>query len=532
MAKNAIALRSVSAAAVIGLSLGLGATGAVAQEGGQPAGTAAPAGNAATINQETGTLTIHKKANPETTGTPTGEVDPNVSGTPLDGVGFTFFKIDAVNLNTNAGLAAAANLDARNFTLANGQVAGATKYGEEQKTNAAGEIKLSDLPIGAYYVVETTPKDGFAPASPFIAFVPMTKGNTADGGTEWNYDVHAYPKNYQSRAEKAVEDTNKQVGQDITFSITGDVPGGLDPVNGLTKFSFVDDLDEAKVAYKTGETTKVEILGANGEVLTALAAGDFTVNHTEATQNLEVTLTDAGLKKFNDGYKTTGKKLRLSFDVTVNAHGELANKATVISNNGTGGGDTTDTTTPTNETKSYWANVKIVKKDAEDANVNLQGAEFEVYGSANETCDAADLNGDKLTVKGKDKWTTAADGTVTIEGLHVNDFDDNSAASPEQFKAYCLLETKSPAGYELLSKPITLQLKKTDQTAFTATAGDGAEAEVNAQAYELTATVKNLKDTTPKLPLTGGAGIGILAAIAAVLIGAGALYARRNTKTA
>ncbi|QPK78910.1 SpaH/EbpB family LPXTG-anchored major pilin [Corynebacterium lizhenjunii] len=552
MAKNVIALRSVSAAAVIGLSLGLGATGAVAQDGEQPAGTAAqdgeqpagtpaPAGNPAhpaTINQTTGTLTIHKKANPESTSDPTGEEDANVSGTPLEGVGFKFFKIKDIDLNTNDGLAKAAKLKASDFTYADGAVAGADLYEDknavkgELTTDGDGVIKLENLPIGAYYVVETTPKPGFAPASPFIAFVPMTKGNAAKGGTEWNYDVHAYPKNYESTATKAVEDTNQQVGQDITFSITGDVPGGLDRDKGLTKFVFSDDLDQTKVTYKAGQTPTVEVLGADA---TADALGtltykdDFTVAVDEGTQKLTAELTKDGLAKFNKDYKTTGKKLRLSFAATVKASGELTNKATVVSNNGTGGGDYT---TETNETKSYWAKVNIVKKDAEDEKKVLKGAEFEVYGSADNQCTEADLVEDnKIEVDGQKKWTTNDKGQVTINGLHVNDWDDNSGASEQQFKAYCLLETKSPTGYELLSKPIKLELKKTPETGFTGTAGEGAT-DVKAENYELTATVKNLEDTTPKLPLTGGAGIGILAAIAAVLIGAGALYARRNSKTA
>lgn len=41
--------------------------------------------------------------------------------------------------------------------------------------------------------------------------------------------------------------------------------------------------------------------------------------------------------------------------------------------------------------------------------------------------------------------------------------------------------------------------------------------------------LKNLKDTTPNLPMTGGAGIGILAALGALIIGAGAWLARRSS---
>ena len=41
--------------------------------------------------------------------------------------------------------------------------------------------------------------------------------------------------------------------------------------------------------------------------------------------------------------------------------------------------------------------------------------------------------------------------------------------------------------------------------------------------------VVNLEDSTPKLPLTGGMGIGILAALGALIIAAGAYSAKRRS---
>ncbi|CAB0578307.1 fimbrial protein [Corynebacterium diphtheriae] len=46
------------------------------------------------------------------------------------------------------------------------------------------------------------------------------------------------------------------------------------------------------------------------------------------------------------------------------------------------------------------------------------------------------------------------------------------------------------------------------------------------------AKIKNLRQDTPNLPLTGGAGVGILAAIGAAIIGAGVWFARRNSAEA
>ncbi|CAB0981977.1 fimbrial assembly protein [Corynebacterium diphtheriae] len=42
--------------------------------------------------------------------------------------------------------------------------------------------------------------------------------------------------------------------------------------------------------------------------------------------------------------------------------------------------------------------------------------------------------------------------------------------------------------------------------------------------------IRNTKQGTPKLPMTGGAGVGILAAIGAAIVAAGAWFARRGAK--
>ncbi|UWE99492.1 LPXTG cell wall anchor domain-containing protein [Corynebacterium diphtheriae bv. mitis] len=42
--------------------------------------------------------------------------------------------------------------------------------------------------------------------------------------------------------------------------------------------------------------------------------------------------------------------------------------------------------------------------------------------------------------------------------------------------------------------------------------------------------VVNSDDTTPNLPMSGGAGVGILAAIGAAIVAAGAWFARRGAK--
>lgn len=503
MFKKSAALRSASAAAILSLSLGLGGPVAFAQQ-------EEPITSAPVITEDAGNLTIHKYANPSTTGTPTGTEEDLPNGETLEGVGFTIYKIDDIDLTTNDGLAAAAGIEASDYV--NGTtVTGATQVAEGT-TDADGQIVLNDLPIGAYLVVETAPLPGYSSAAPFIAFVPMTEGNAETGGVSWNYDVHAYPKNYNSAAEKEVEDSNMNVGDVVDFTITSDVPALPDESATLSKYVVQDDLQEEFIST-TAE--QISVTDSNGG--TYVAGQDYNATVDAATQEVEVTFTQAGLTRLTEAKRADDAvKVVTTIAATVNAPGKLVNDATVISNNGSGGGDIT---TDTNETFSYWGNVRINKVDAADG-ASLAGAVFQLYNPGDDgVCSDADqVEEQRITANGENEWTTGEDGLVTITGLHINDYEDNGAGeSDDQAPAYCLFEVESPEGYELMSKPIELVLSR-------------ANAEAAPAVYELEAEVENLQDTTPHLPMTGGMGIGLLAALGALLVGAGAWFARRNSK--
>ncbi|CAB0585062.1 isopeptide-forming domain-containing fimbrial protein [Corynebacterium diphtheriae] len=178
--------RSVTFAAIVGLSLGVAGPGMVAQaEGVWIDEVNDAAGKSPLVNKNAkGALTIHKKADPAHTNDQTGNLDVAAPGADLPGVGFTVYKIKGIDLTTNEGLAAAAKAKVEDY-VKNGK-ADTDKVeligGGEKLTDAKGEIVYSDLVLGAYLVVETSPKEGYTPATPFIAYVPMTKNNKEQGG--------------------------------------------------------------------------------------------------------------------------------------------------------------------------------------------------------------------------------------------------------------------------------------------------------------------------------------------------------------
>ncbi|MFD5868266.1 SpaH/EbpB family LPXTG-anchored major pilin [Corynebacterium sp. NPDC060344] len=501
MQKNTRIVRSATFAAIVGLTLTTGAMGAVAPM----AYAQAPA--SLIDATRTGALTIHKKADPTGLGTPTGNIDPAATGENLAGAGFTIYKINDIDLTTNAGLAAANGATPAAYLNEDGtaNTALVTAVGGQETTNGEGQISYPDLALGAYLVVETAPVDGYDPAAPFIAFVPMTQGNADAGGTTWNYDVHAYPKNYkEGDAGKTVEDSGQNLGDTITYKVTA-TARVIAPNQTRTSLRIVDTLDARLTAPATADVT----------VAGFTAGDDYTV--TVEGQVVTITFTEAGLAKV-----TNGQEIVATIPATVNAvgNGNIENTATVFQSNPN---TNQEDETTTNKVESKFAGIEFTKVD--EAGGNLAGAAFQVYGVPNEpagqTCEQAVTNQANLqTVGGETTFTSGDNGVVTINGLHVNDFADGEA-KPNEFVKYCLVETQSPEGYELLATPHEFEL-------LAAQAGTLQPVTIGGEAGQ----VVNLKDTTPALPLTGGAGIGLIAALGALLVGAGAWWAKRNSSKA
>ena len=107
--------------------------------------------------------------------TPTGLPNTATCGAggahPARGCRFHRFQLNTIDLSTNAGWSAADELsDACDGTadsiLDDGHVLAAT--GAEQFTDAAGTITLTEIPLGLYYVVETSPLPGSDAVEPSL----------------------------------------------------------------------------------------------------------------------------------------------------------------------------------------------------------------------------------------------------------------------------------------------------------------------------------------------------------------------------
>ena len=492
--------RSVTFAAVVGLSLGISAPGALAQDD-TPADASAtttseaPAGtsvNRANIDfSKTGSITLFKKKGAESGTAATGKKMEGVPGEPLKGVTYKITKLnyDLQNGDWSKFPKSAAGVNEENKT----------STVKEATTGDDGKAAFGDLELGIYLVEETNAPAGIVTGAPFIVSVPMVN----EASDAWNYDVVAYPKNTETKTEKTVKDADKHIQDGYTYTINADAPTWGEG-KSLTAFRFEDQLDKRLDFQKVTEVKAGE---------TILGAGDYTVNNLAENGNkLVVKLTEQGLTKV-----TSGDKMSLAFEVKRKEVGdttELKNQADVIFNNPITGKEVTNNT---NEVVTYHGKLKVVKKDGKEAGKVLEGAEFELY----QCTSASDLGKGPLTVNGAAKWTTGADGTFTIDGLHVTDFEDNKDVSPAT-KKFCLKETKAPAGYAKLDKPVEIDFTRENIAKTGELNGDDK--------ITLVSVIDNIKQDTPNLPMTGGAGVGILAAIGAAIVAAGAWFARRTAR--
>lgn len=499
-------IRSASAVAILGLSLSMGGVTVVAQE---PApGAAAPA---AVIDENAPvTLTIDKRLNPTSIGEAgSGTADQAATGNPLKGATFTGVLLNVENVKPqDLGKLTAENWAGLGATKTQTEVTGTTGENgqytfDSRGTNFQQGIWLftetitdgvTDITTGKTYKASDV-----APSTPFIVSLPYTNAD----GNGWNYNVTVKPKNKASGITKKVVDADKNVGDTIEYVVSGDVPV-IPQGETLQRFHITDTLDTENL-----EQIQAQVALSDG---TPLADGDYTLTVDQGSG--EVALNITNLEKLS----------RLAAGTTV----DLTITAKVKELEGTDGiainkarqfvhypNQDKETETESNEVKSYWGQVKVVKTE-EGTNTPLKDAEFELYRCNGDEQQADQLN-DKISINGTSKWTTNEQGNVIIDGIHVTDIENDSDAIN---KHYCLVETKAPRGFVATSEVHSFQLASNDERLN----------QVTPVQYE--AQIKNKRSEMPQLPLTGGMGIGLLAALAALVAGLAAWFARRASSKA
>ena len=331
-----------------------------------------------------------------------------------------------------------------------------------------GTVSVSGLPLGYYFVASDTG-----------ALCNLTTTNP----TATIHDKTDMP------FKKVVDKTNVDVGQTVTYTITGKVPD----YNGFDTYIYeIEDTMSDGLTYLR-ETLKIKVGGK-------LVSGgpDFVTiwtqavnGRTDAPNYLKVAL---NVKKFK-----VGDPIEVTYQAIVN---EKA--IAVVSNNEaklTYSNDPTDstkkTTTPAEIAKVYTSQIVIDKYEAGKEDTKLPNAEFVLYKK--------ETSGNIISTKYY-KWNKTDEKVEWVEDRAAATVvvTDNYGAATFGGLAdgtYYLVETKAPAGYNRLEEPAELTVAgSTTETA----------------KLSVTAKVPNSTGTT--LPSTGGMGTTVFYVLGAVLV--------------
>lgn len=498
--------------------------------------------------------------------------------TPLPGAGFTMWTVDCgVNLTTNQGWKDLADLVGKvsaNPGKSALEAEGCTLTSKgELTTDENGEIVWADLPVGLYYFQETTTPENYKSVLPFLVTVPMTN---PEDGSSWMYDINVYPKD-RDFPTKTPSDGEMKPGALVDWTVKAPAPyypdgtksfqmtDLLDPKLSYvgTKSVFATDADGKNVATFERETDYQIIAGQkDGKVFLVMEL-------TEAGR-----LKMDALVKDNPAIS-----INWTLTTKVETVGELENEAIIWENKPGFGGEgvvippvegcdpeeeiceetvppteceegdpgctplppvtpeecedddpeCTSTVPPTpeeceegdedctpiNPSITKWGGIDITKIAHDDKTLFLEGAEFEVWGSQVSAEEACKLNGKTAMLHGK--GVTDENGKLKIDPLRYSDFADGASVTEDSGKYiwYCLVETKAPAGYELLPEGIP----------FTVSADN-----VNGEFFVESEVENVLKNGGFELPLTGGIGTMIFIVAGGVLLVGAVRMARRSSK--
>ena len=444
----------------------------------------------------------------------------NTPGQDQKAISGTEFKVERIKM-TN-GLNTAKGWEEANEIVEGGATAATVDETIGTKaTGSDGTVKFDNLKVGLYRVTEMTNGD-YTVAAPFLVTLPLTE----EDGTI-NYNPTIEPKNQLINPTKAVSDTNKNVGDTVTYTVKAPVPAGDVLQDGSRTISDYRIEDQVPAAFTLNDgSAEVTLLNSTE----TLAEGDYTV--TYENNRLVVKFTDAGRTKLANLRKDNPElQVQVVFGATVKtipANGTVVNTAEVYVPNRDGSiksvperdiidgnKSNSDENKEKNDTKTQYVNV-VFSKTVNDKNKDNEktgaGAEFQVV-----PCENGKVSNDAEALNAANEAGDAKTGNTftTVGG------DDSTPASVTAFALqfdpeteYCAVETKAPEGFLLNPEPQKL-VKGED---------------VNGRPV-YTVTTNDVKDNIwGRLPATGERTMLYILALGLVLFGGGAAYqlSRRN----
>ena len=312
-------------------------------------------------------------------------------------------------------------------------------------------------------------------------FVSGTSGTVCELATAKNIQIR--DKNEVPEIKKDVDDNDRtvEIGQKLTYTITGKVPS----TKGYDEFTYqVTD-------------TMTEGLTYNKDVKVTIGGTDVTAAAT-ITNSENGFVASVNMMHYQD---QIDKPVVITYTATVNEKAiqsdKETNTATLKYSNDPANKDSFKESSVKVEVFSF--NIVINKYATGNENTKLEGAKFVLKNNDGKyyKCDTATKAVSWVDDKSAaTEVSTDANGAARFDGL--------------QAGTYSLEETVAPAGYNQLTKDITIVLDKNGSATI-----DGAASAPGAD-HSLTTGVANSTGTV--LPETGGTGIVIFVALGALAV--------------
>ena len=337
------------------------------------------------------------------------------------------------------------------------------KTGEEL-TAKGNSVTVDNLPLGYYFVTSTNG-----------ALCNLTTTNP----TVTIHDKNDMP------FEKVADKTNADVGQIVTYTITGKVP---DSTGFDTYIYTIEDTMSNGLTFNR-DSLKVKV--GDTDVTADTSKCKITYDGTTAPNTFKVSIIVKNC--------TVGDPIEVTYNATVNEKAIAVvskNEAKLTYSN-----DPTDSTkttiTPPQEQKVYTSKIVIDKFESGNENIKLPNAKFVLYKKV--------TDGEKTSIFYY-KWNDIAKKVEWVENMNdatVVTTNDKGEATFNGLAdgTYYLVETEAPAGYNPLTGPVEVKV---------------AGSSTDATKLSVTAKVENKTGTT--LPSTGGMGTTIFYVLGSALV--------------
>lgn len=302
---------------------------------------------------------------------------------------------------------------------------------------------------------------------------------------------------------KTADKETAEIGQVVTYTVTGAIPDttGYDQYQYIIHDTLSKGLDFVNDAAGTaceGNSVKVTVAFTG--------ATDASTAPTEATldssNNKEMSLDLSAWVRANQTNK--GKEFTVTYYAKVNKDAVVTNNNKASLEYGNNPDDKTTTTPSEAKTNTYPLDIKKINKKTNEL---LAGAKFSLYRS--EADAKSGKNAIKVSGSNGNYVVDPASSTTEFESVENDLGGYNLRVNGLEAKEYWLVETKAPEGFNKLTDPIKVTIKKTGDAEWTVQKNDEPE----------TDKIIDVENSTGSLlPSTGGRGAIAFAVIAALLV--------------